>query len=304
MKSLWTKGWFVFFIALICCSLWGSAAPFIKMGYTFFSIEANDEASILLFAGSRFALAGGLVLIYYALFRKSKERMSWSILPAILVLAFFQTAGQYYFYYIGLAHTSGVNGAIITGMSAFFSLIVACLIFRFESFTSKKILGCLLGFLGILWMNRQAFGTNSTFQWLGEGYVLVSQVCSAFSAAFIKYFTKKHDPVLLSGCQFMLGGIALVVIGISMGGQLQMSHQEGFMNLFYLACVSAVAYTLWGLLLQKNPVSKVGIYNCLIPIIGVIISAFLLHEYEQAFQIDNLISLVLICLGIFLVSKK
>ena len=41
----------------------------------------------------------------------------------ILVLAFFQTFGQYLFYYIGLSKTSGVNAAIITGTGALITLL-------------------------------------------------------------------------------------------------------------------------------------------------------------------------------------
>ena len=43
---------------LVCCALWGSAFPCIKIGYALFGIPAHDNASQLLFAGLRFTLAG------------------------------------------------------------------------------------------------------------------------------------------------------------------------------------------------------------------------------------------------------
>ena len=43
----------VFLLAMLCCILWGSAAPFIKWGYQLFNIEGVP--SILMFAGIRFA---------------------------------------------------------------------------------------------------------------------------------------------------------------------------------------------------------------------------------------------------------
>ena len=53
----------VVLIAIFCTALWGSAAPFIKTGYALFDIASNDTASILVFAGLRFTLAGVLVIV-------------------------------------------------------------------------------------------------------------------------------------------------------------------------------------------------------------------------------------------------
>ena len=49
-------------LAIFCNVLWGSAFPFIKMGYRLFAIETSDTASILCFAGVRFMLGSLLVL--------------------------------------------------------------------------------------------------------------------------------------------------------------------------------------------------------------------------------------------------
>ena len=45
--------------ALICCTLWGSAYPCIKIGYGMFAVGAEDVASQILFAGCRFSLLYG-----------------------------------------------------------------------------------------------------------------------------------------------------------------------------------------------------------------------------------------------------
>ena len=49
-------------MAVVCNVLWGSAFPFIKLGYRLFAIETGDTASILCFAGVRFMLGSLLVL--------------------------------------------------------------------------------------------------------------------------------------------------------------------------------------------------------------------------------------------------
>lgn len=68
--------------------------------------------------------------------------------------------------------------------------------------------------------------------------------------------------------------------------------------------VSAIAYTLWSLLLRYNDVSKVAVYGCLNPVFGAILSALILRESGQNFGIKEVIALVLISLGILIVQKK
>ena len=50
-------------LAIFCNVLWGSAFPFIKLGYRLFSIDSGNTASILCFAGVRFMLGSFLVLL-------------------------------------------------------------------------------------------------------------------------------------------------------------------------------------------------------------------------------------------------
>ena len=66
-------------LATVCCTLWGSAFPAIKLGYQYFEIGGNDSATQILFAGSRFTLAGILTILI-------GSTMSRKILIPFLVL--------------------------------------------------------------------------------------------------------------------------------------------------------------------------------------------------------------------------
>ncbi len=223
-------------------------------------------------------------------------------MPPVLTLAFFQTFGQYFLYYLGVSQASGVDSAVITGTGAFISLLMAVYVFRYEKMTANKALGCLTGFAGILVMNASAL-TQTGGSLMGEGLILTSQVFSAISAAFIKKFTRTHDAVLLSGWQFACGGLALMLSGLAMGGSMPGASAAGWAVVLYLAFVSAAAYTLWGLLLKEYPLSRVGIFNCIIPVAGVFWSAALLHETGQAFAPSTLAAMALVAIGVWLVNR-
>ena len=64
------------------------------------------------------------------------------------------------------------------------------------------------------------------------------------------------------------------------------------------------AYTLWSVLLAWNDVSKVAIFGFVNPLCSVILSALMLGEVKQAFNIGSLIALILVCTGIYIVNCK
>ena len=75
--------------------------------------------------------------------------------------------------------------------------------------------------------------------------------------------------VTLSGYQFRIGGLALMVIGAASGGTLAgATGPSAYVLLLYMGFLSAVAYTLWGVLLKYNPVSRVTIFGFMNPMFG------------------------------------
>ncbi len=296
------KGWVVALLAMICCFLWGSAFPCIKIGYAMFGIESADTASQILFAGARFTLAGILTIaIGSVLSRKMlfPANTSWGM---VLKLSMAQTVLQYLLFYVGLAHTSGVKASIIEASNVFLAILISALVFHYEKLGTGKILGCLLGFAGVVLINLNGTGLDSSMTLLGEGSIFLSTLSYAVSSVLIKKYGQKENPVTLSGYQFTLGGIIMALVGLGMGGRLTGFTAVSTMLLVYMALISAVAYSLWGLLLKVNPVSKVAVYGFMNPVFGVILSAVLLKEQNQAFTMQGLISLVLVCIGIYVVN--
>ncbi len=221
-----------------------------------------------------------------------------------MFLSLFQTIGQYIFFYIGLAHTTGVNSAVVDSLTGFFAVIIACLVMKMEKLTFRKIIGCLLGFAGVLIVNLDTSGFS--FSPLGDGLVALSALCYGISSSLIKKYSAEHDTVLFSGYQFMSGGVVMALVGVAMGSLKgtavpTKSYAAAIGILIYLALFSSVAYTLWGILLKTNDVSKISVFGFMNPVIGVILSALLLGEVEML-GIKHIISLVLIALGIAMVN--
>lgn len=288
--------------AMLCCLLWGSAFPCIKLGYQLFEIPAGDSATQILFAGIRFALAGALTILAGSLLQRRFLKPAKESVPKVMKLCLVQTVLQYVFFYIGLAHITGVKGSIVNAVNVFFTFLVSCLLFRMERFDRRKFIGCVIGFAGVIIVNLG--GTfDMSFTVLGDGFLLISAFAYALSSALIKIYGKDEDPVMLSGYQFLAGGLLMAAIGFAIGGKITTVTSSGLILLLYLAFVSAGAYTVWSLLLKHNPVSKVAVFGFCTPIFGVILSAVLLGE-KTGFQMKTLVALIFVCAGIITVNYK
>lgn len=301
-EQLMQKTGIVWLGALICCILWGSAFPCIKIGYQMFKIAAGDVAGQILFAGCRFTLAGVFALLIGSILSRRLLIPQKKSLGKICRLSMFQTVLQYLFFYVGLANTTGVKGSIISGVNAFITILVASLLFRQEKLTGRKIAGCILGFAGVVLVNLTGSGIDLHFRLAGEGFVFFSTIAYAFSSVYLKKYSKEEDPVILSGCQFIFGGMIMIVCGLLAGGRISFGSMTGVAMLIYMALISAVAYSLWGILLKYNPVSKVAVFGFMNPVFGVILSAILLKE-SDGIGIMSIVSLLLVCIGIYVVNS-
>lgn len=302
-EDVLTKTSVVILLAFICSALWGSAFSGVKIGYEKLGIDSSDWSSQMIFAGVRFAVAGIMALVLGSISARKVLLPTRKSVPKIMIISLFQTILQYIFYYIGLAHTTGVKAAVIVAANVFMAILISSLIYKIERLTLHKIIGCILGFSGIIIINLSGLKGGVRFSLFGDGFVLISTVANGFSSVLIKRYSASEDPVMLSGWQFFFGGLVMTMIGLICGGNIGSVNAGSVMILLYLAFVSAAAYSLWAMLLKYNPVSKVAVFGFMNPICGVIISNMVLKE-RSSLGIQSLVALSLVCLGIYAVNKN
>ena len=290
--------WVVIF-ALTAAIAWGWAYPLIKLGFQEFGIGTEMTGSKILFAGVRFTIAG---LILLAIARVSRRRfnvaksLDWLY---ILAFAMLNTTIHYACFYIGLSHSEGARAAIINSLGTFVLVLLACMFFKSDHLTMRKISGCLVGFAGILILN---LGGNSggQFTMMGDGMIILNALCSAFAGLMTRGLGKRVDVFVGTGYSLAIGGALLIIPGVIMGGNLPLITTDGLIYLALLIAISALGFALYNKLLSCNPVGKVAIFNSLIPVVGAITSCLCLHE---VFYWKYIIAASLATMGIYIINK-
>lgn len=301
-KNFLQRGPIIILLALFCTILWGTAYPAVKIGYELFAIDSANDFGKLLFAGLRFTLAGLMTLAVSVILQKKlliPQRQHWC---GIALLGLVQTTGQYIFFYLGLSNTTGVKGSILYALATFFVVIFAHFLFPDDKMNLQKILGCCIGFVGVLLITFDGTGLGGGFTFTGEGFIMLSTLSSALGALISRSVAQGQDPVVVTGYQLTGGGLILIFIGLIGHGHFDSITAPGILLLLYMAFLSAAAFTVWTMLLKYNPASKIAVYNFLIPIFGTTFSVMFLNE--SIFNLRSLLALILACAGIYIVNKE
>jgi len=298
--SLFQRPAWVAAFALTAAIAWGWAFPLIKVGFSAFGITPDMTGGKMLFAGIRFA-AAGLIVLSVARgsgrpFRPGNTADWWFV----LAFALMNTTLHYFFFYVGMSHSEGSRAAILNSLSTFLVVLLACACFKSDRLTSRKMLGCVMGFGGILTLNLG--GTDSGhFTWLGDGMIILNALCSACANLMTRGLSRRVDVFVGTGYSLTIGGLLLIIPGLALGGTLPHVNTLGITCLILLIAISAIGFALYNKLLSLNPVGKVAIYNSLIPIVGAVTSCLCLGE---TFHLKYALAGGLAALGIYTINKS
>jgi drug/metabolite transporter (DMT)-like permease len=238
--------------------------------------------SPLQFAGIRFFISGLLVLPVAIYFNPHFLTVVRSNAIFILFLAFLQTFLQYALFYTGIDKVPGSVAAIVIGSGPLFVAIVAHFFMPNDKLSLRKGLIILFGFSGIVLVSLgRKTSADGAIQLLGIMILIGNNIISGFTNVIIAMEKKKIPPLVLSSTSMILGGMALFLFSIPVEG-LDMSPKplQYYISLGWLSILSAVAISLWVILLKKPKVvvSDLNLWKFLIPVAGALLAWIILPD--------------------------
>lgn len=288
-KTLW--------LALLTMLLWGSLFPTVKLGFSAYRVEST--ADILLFAGIRFVICGGVICLFAALRDRGSYRpVRGSLLP-ILLSGLFAIILHYGFTYLGLELTDSGRTALIKQIGALLYVCFSFLFIREDRPTLAKIGGALIGFLGIAALNITTEGFSLA---LGDLLILAASFCTVFSNVISKRVFARVAPVTATGISQLFGGLVLLVAGWIMGGKVSFTFDTSLLIMVYICAASVVSYCLWFGIVKNGELSRLFIIKFAEPVFACLFGALLLGE--DILKVRYLIAFLLISGGILLSNFK
>lgn len=257
---------------LLLCCIWGSTWLFIKLGL--------EDLPPFTFAGIRFVIAVAILSTIIAMRRLSLPKTSrdWLLLMVSGVLAFCVNYGLLFW---GEQYISSGLAAVLQSTIPAFGLVIAHFYLPGEKMTPAKILGIVLGVIGVAVIFSNQLDVAGPRALAGCAALVVSSVGAAYSNVLVKTYGNHLDPAILAGGQMFFGLIPLLLIGIPWeGSPLHFRWTPmAVVALFYLAVVgSVVAFLLYYWLVQNMDVTKTMLIALVTPVVAVTLGMLVLNE--------------------------
>jgi drug/metabolite transporter (DMT)-like permease len=257
---------------LILCGIWGSTWLFIKLGLA--------DLPPLTFAGIRFLVASLILsaLILARGVRWPRSRRDWSLIAIVGLLQFTLNYGLVFW---GEQYIPSGLAAVLQSTFPAFGLVIAHLYLPYERLTTRKVIGVLMGVVGVAIIFSDQLTIAGHLALLGSVALVASAFFGAYSNVLVKAYAREIDPQVLAAGQMIFGFPPLLIIGIATEGNPFRFHwtMTAVISLAYLIVVgSVIAFALYYWLVRHMEVTKTMLIALVTPVVALVIGMIVLHE--------------------------
>ena len=284
------------FCALLVMLLWGTLFPMVKLGYASYNIVTTGD--ILFFAGVRFTICGALICLYAFVTDKASFKDVKNALIPVLLSGLFAIILHYSFTYSALKLTDSSKTAILKQVGVLFYVCFSSMFFKEDKLTAKKLIGVLIGFVGIVAINANIDGISFN---IGDALIIAASFCTIFSNVISKKVFRTVKPITSTGISQLFGGIVLLITGNLLDGGMDFVFNQSAFIMMYICLASIFSYLIWFTVVKNGELSKLFIIKFAEPVFACVFGAVFLGE--NIFKIQYLIALLLISSGIYISNK-
>ncbi len=280
-------------LLLILGIIWGASYLFIKV------IVA--EVPVLTLVAGRVTLA---TIIMWGILRARglslpRSRRMWG---AYAMLGFLGAALPYSLISWGEQYIPSGLASLLQATTPIFTVILAHFLTDDEPVTVAKIIGVVIGFVGVGILMLPDPSTEVRADLLGQLAIVGSSLCYAGVAIYARSRLRGQPPLVSATGQLTMGMVymlpASLLIDRPFGLSPSLPVLASWMVLTILGTV--VAYVIYFTIIERTSATFVTMVTYIIPVNGLMLGALVLNEQLNATVLG---SLVLILLGVLLVRS-
>jgi drug/metabolite transporter (DMT)-like permease len=256
--------------------------------------------------GYRMLLAGFLLLSCQVFC--NRQKFEWRTLPmrTLLLLGIINIYLPNLMEISAMRYMTSTKVCLLYSFSPFLAALMSYYTVK-EKLGWRKLLGLLIGFLGILPSIMADSGTGVelyNFSWITipEMLVLLSVLCSVHGWLILQKLVVKNQlsPIIINGVSMFIGGIIALLhsyIAQESWDPFPINNVELFLrNTFFLCLISnIIGYNLYGYLLKRFSATFMAFAGLITPVFASIIGWYFLREPISG---CHFISVLIFCLGL------
>jgi drug/metabolite transporter (DMT)-like permease len=253
--------------------LWGGSYFFVEI--------ALEEWSPLLIVAVRIVVASIVIwgIVLAAGLPVPRFRAAWM---AFFFMGLLNNVFPFLLIVWGQKEIESGLAAILTAAAPIFSVIVAGVWLKDEPVTRPKLLGAVLGLIGVAVLIGPSALAGLDANLLAQLAVLGGALSYAFAGVYARRFTRmKIDPIVAAAGQLLMSSLIMILLAsmFDAPSQLIESSARVWIAVGLMAVFStALAYILYFRLLASAGATNAILVTLLIPVTAILLGALILDE--------------------------
>jgi drug/metabolite transporter (DMT)-like permease len=290
------QAWIAFWLLGL---IWGSSFLLIRVG-----VEQLRPIEIV-FIRTAIAAVGLNAVIWL---RRVPFPTDWPTLRALFIIGLGNVVAPFMLITWGEQFVPSGLAAVLQSTAALFTLVVAHFVFTDERINRQKIIGLIVGFIGVVVL----FSSELTPEKIASGNLLgglAVVVASMFYAAFTSFSRKviqgQVAPIVMAGGTMTVAALATApIVFFTEGGLTPLNTLDSriILSVVTLGLVNTfIAYLFYYSVVRELGASRASMITYIVPPVGIVLGALLLQETVGP---SLLIGAGLIFSGIAIVNLK
>ena len=274
--------------------LWGASFLFVEI--------LLNYISPFMIVYLRVSLAS-LILILYLILSKIKFQFSFLLVFNFFIMGMLNNVFPFLLITYGQQTVSGGLASILNANTSFLTILLASLILKNEPLTKSRIIGVLIGVIGVIIVVGYGNIYDLFDKGSGKFLILLSGLSYAFAAIFAKVRLQNIQPeVAATGMLTMSTFILSPFIFLFYGNEvLSLNIISMSYSLLFAVICSVLAYFIYFKILLSTGAGNLLICTIIIPPSAILLNAILIGE---SITLNELIGLVVITLGLLILDGR
>ncbi|MEY9866892.1 drug/metabolite transporter (DMT)-like permease [Peribacillus sp. B2I2] len=281
-------------LLLVISCIWGSQFFFIAL--------VIDNVGVITLSAIK-ACIGGICLLFIGFFlSKEERRVNRSYYKWYIIIAVFEVVLPFVFIAQGQKTVPSSIASMLIGMVPVFTILFLITFYKRKS-TMPEITSILFGFAGIVFLSWPTQGFHDLFTSI-QGNILLILAAMSFGLSLI-IMEKLNEGssvihmrnVLLIASAFLIPMSLLFEQSFKLDLERSQSIYLAILGIFH----AGVVYALFNRLIRQEGALFTSFSNYIVPVIGMILGFFFLHE---ALSIHQMIGMGIIMMSLVFSDKK
>jgi drug/metabolite transporter (DMT)-like permease len=274
--------------------LWGASFLFVEI--------LLNYISPFMIVYLRVSLAS-LILILYLILSKIKFQFSFLLVFNFFIMGMLNNVFPFLLITYGQQTVSGGLASILNANTSFLTILLASLILKNEPLTKSRIIGVLIGVIGVIIVVGYGNIYDLFDKGSGKFLILLSGLSYAFAAIFAKVRLQNIQPeVAATGMLTMSTLILSPFIFLFYGNEVSSLNIISMSYSLLVAVIcSVLAYFIYFKILLSTGAGNLLICTIIIPPSAILLNAILIGE---TITLNELIGLVIITFGLLILDGR